>query len=92
MRRAFHCDVEGQSSGLRLLQLCWPLCDESFCDSRLLRLGACSHHSKDMRPFDIVADLPDATSVAKRVDVLRPDAPVHLARIAFMGHGRLNDV
>lgn len=53
--------------------------------------GACLHAGGDMSLLDRVADLTDATSVAQMVDDVRPDAVVHLAGIAFVGHGCLDD-
>lgn len=53
--------------------------------------GACSHPSYDMGPLDRVADLTDATSVVQMVNDVRPDAVVHLAGIAFVGHGSVDD-
>ena len=53
--------------------------------------GACSHPTKDMGPLDRVADLTDANSVAQMVNDVRPDAVVHLAGIAFVGHGSVDD-
>ncbi|WP_171176782.1 NAD-dependent epimerase/dehydratase family protein [Ruegeria sp. HKCCA4633] len=53
--------------------------------------GGCSNPTEQMDSFDRVADLTDATSVARLVDEVRPDAVVHLAGIAFVGHGSPND-
>ncbi|MFD1193914.1 NAD-dependent epimerase/dehydratase family protein [Seohaeicola saemankumensis] len=53
--------------------------------------GACSHPTEDMGPLDRVADLTDAVSVSQLVDDVRPDAVVHLAGIAFVGHGSVDD-
>jgi nucleoside-diphosphate-sugar epimerase len=44
-----------------------------------------------MGPLDRVADLTDPTSVTEMVHDVRPDAVVHLAGIAFVGHGSVND-
>lgn len=53
--------------------------------------GACSLPSDDMGPLDRVANLTDATSVAQMINDVRPDAVVHLAGIAFVGHGSVDD-
>lgn len=53
--------------------------------------GGCSHPTKEMGSFDRVADLTDATSVNEMISDIRPDAVVHLAGIAFVGHGRVDD-
>jgi nucleoside-diphosphate-sugar epimerase len=53
--------------------------------------GACSQASKDMGPLDRVADLTDATSVVELVNEAQPDAVVHLAGIAFVGHDSVDD-
>ena len=53
--------------------------------------GGCSHPTEEMGSFDRVADLTDATSVTQMVNDVRPDAVVHLAGIAFVGHGSVDD-
>lgn len=53
--------------------------------------GGCSHPTEEMSSFDRVADLTDATSVTQMVNDVRPDAVVHLAGIAFVGHGSVDD-
>lgn len=53
--------------------------------------GGCSHPTKDMGPFDRVADLTDTASVSEMVSDVRPDAVVHLAGVAFVGHGSVDD-
>ena len=53
--------------------------------------GGCSHPTEEMSSFDKVADLTDATSVTQMVNDVRPDAVVHLAGIAFVGHGSVDD-
>jgi GDP-6-deoxy-D-talose 4-dehydrogenase len=53
--------------------------------------GGCSHPTEAMSSFDRVADLTDATSVTEMVNDVRPDAVVHLAGIAFVGHGSVDD-
>lgn len=53
--------------------------------------GGCSHPTEGMGPYDRVADLTDATSVTQMVNDVRPDAVVHLAGIAFVGHGSVDD-
>ena len=53
--------------------------------------GGCSHPTDGMGPLDRVADLTDPTSVTEMVHDVRPDAVVHLAGIAFVGHGSVND-
>lgn len=53
--------------------------------------GGCSHPTEAMSSFDKVADLTDATSVTQMVNDVRPDAVVHLAGIAFVGHGSVDD-
>lgn len=53
--------------------------------------GGCSHPNEAMSSFDRVADLTDATSVTEMVNDVRPDAVVHLAGIAFVGHGSVDD-
>jgi GDP-6-deoxy-D-talose 4-dehydrogenase len=53
--------------------------------------GGCSHPTQEMDSFDRVADLTDATSVVQMVNDVRPDAVVHLAGIAFVGHGCVDD-
>lgn len=53
--------------------------------------GGCSHTTKKMGPFDRVADLTDANAVAQLVNEVRPDAVVHLAGNAFVGHGSVDD-
>jgi nucleoside-diphosphate-sugar epimerase len=53
--------------------------------------GGCSHSTEAMNSFDRVADLTDATSVTQMVNDVRPDAVVHLAGIAFVGHGSVDD-
>lgn len=53
--------------------------------------GGCSHPTKEMGALDRVADLTDATSVTHMVNDIRPDAVVHLAGIAFVGHGSVDD-
>lgn len=53
--------------------------------------GGCSHSTKEMGALDRVADLTDATSVTHMVNDIRPDAVVHLAGIAFVGHGSVDD-
>lgn len=53
--------------------------------------GGCSHPTEEMGSFDRVADLTDATSVTQMVSDVRPDAVVHLAGIAFVGHGSVDD-
>lgn len=53
--------------------------------------GGCSHPTEAMNSFDRVADLTDASSVTEMVSDIRPDAVVHLAGIAFVGHGSVDD-
>lgn len=53
--------------------------------------GGCSHPTKEMGPFDRVADLTHAASVNEMISDIRPDAVVHLAGIAFVGHGSVDD-
>lgn len=53
--------------------------------------GGCSHPTDEMSPLDKVADLTDAISVTQMVNDVRPDAVVHLAGIAFVGHGSVDD-
>ena len=53
--------------------------------------GGCSHPTEDKSSFDRVADLTDATSVVRLIDDVRPDAVVHLAGIAFVAHGSVDD-
>lgn len=53
--------------------------------------GGCSHPTDKMGSFDRVADLTDATRVGQLIDDVRPDAVVHLAGIAFVGHGSVDD-
>jgi nucleoside-diphosphate-sugar epimerase len=53
--------------------------------------GGCSRPTKEMGPFDRVADLTDHTSVTEMINDVRPDAVVHLAGIAFVGHGSVDD-
>lgn len=53
--------------------------------------GGCSRPTKEMGPFDRVADLTDAASVNEMINDIRPDAVVHLAGIAFVGHGSVDD-
>ena len=53
--------------------------------------GGCSHPTEAMNSFDKVAELTDATSVTQMVNDVRPDAVVHLAGIAFVGHGSVDD-
>jgi nucleoside-diphosphate-sugar epimerase len=44
-----------------------------------------------MGPFDRIADLTDASSVARMVNEVQPDAVVHLAGVAFVAHGSVDD-
>ena len=53
--------------------------------------GGCSHPTKEMGAFDRVADLTDLTSVDAMINDIRPDAVVHLAGIAFVGHNSVDD-
>lgn len=53
--------------------------------------GGCSNPTKEMGPYDRVADLTDAASVNEMINDIRPDAVVHLAGIAFVGHGSVDD-
>lgn len=53
--------------------------------------GACSHPIPEMGPTDVAASLTNADAVLQMVDTVRPDAVVHLAGIAFVGHGSVDD-
>jgi GDP-6-deoxy-D-talose 4-dehydrogenase len=53
--------------------------------------GGCCHPTEAMSSFDRVADLTDASSVTEMVGDIRPDAVVHLAGIAFVGHSSVDD-
>lgn len=53
--------------------------------------GGSSHPTKKMGPVDRVADLTDTNAVAQLVNDVRPDAVLHLAGIAFVAHGSVDD-
>lgn len=53
--------------------------------------GGCSHPTKEMGPFDRVADLTNPISVNDMINDIRPDAVLHLAGAAFVGHDSVDD-
>lgn len=48
--------------------------------------------SPDAGPCDIVADLTDPEAVARVIAKIQPDAVLHLAGIAFVDHGKLDEI
>lgn len=48
--------------------------------------------SPDAGPFDRTADLTDPDAVTRVIAEIRPDAVLHLAGIAFVAHGDLDDI